>query len=185
MKNIWADIERKLSQLGCLDAMALRPGAGADDIAALERHLGTSLPEDLKHSLAIHDGQDSFGLAQGCELLSIAGIRQQWDNWRDLDEDDMNAELAEDMGSDPQDAIKPMYCNRAWIPLTHDGSGNHIGLDFDPGPNGQRGQVITFGRDEEIKRLIADGFESWLVSCSSWLDGAAWNGRYLDVKTVA
>mgnify|MGYP006198197397 CR=1 FL=1 len=45
-------------------------------------------------------------------------------------------------------AVDPAYINPRWIPLTHDGSGNHIGLDFDPWPGGRVGQVILFGRDE-------------------------------------
>jgi len=180
MVETWLRIERRLAQLGCLEAMGLRPGADAQEIERLEAHLGVALPDSVRQSLAIHDGQDGFGLAFGCELLSVAGIRQEWDNWRALDEADMNADCADAMDSVPSGFIKPLYCNRAWIPLTHDGGGNHIGLDFDPDRLGQRGQVIAFGRDEDVKRLIANSFETFMASCLGWLERATWNGTHFE-----
>jgi len=180
MVETWVRIERRLAQLGCLEAMALRPGADAQEIERLETHLGVKLPDSLRQSLAIHDGQDGFGLAYGTELLSVAGIRQQWDNWRALDEDAMNADSADMMGSAPSGFIKPLYSNRAWIPLTHDAGGNHIGLDFDPDTLGQRGQVIAFGRDEDVKRLLANSFDTFLESCAAWLEAATWNGTHFE-----
>jgi len=185
MKDMWERIERRLAELGCADAMALRPGASANEIAQLEEHLGIGLPDSVKRSLAIHDGQDGFGLVDGSALLSLAGIRQQWDTWRSLDEDAMNADCAEFMASEPEGFIKPMYCNRAWIPLTHDAGGNHVGLDYDPGPLGQRGQVIAFGRDEDTKRLLAGSFEAFMEARLSWLERARWNGEYLDAESRA
>jgi len=182
MVETWLRIERRLAQLGCLDAMGLRPGAGADEIARLESYLGVALPDSVKQSLAIHDGQDGFGLVYGTELLSIAGIRREWANWRALDEDDMNAGSADMMGSVPPGFIKPLYCNRAWIPLTHDGGGNHMGLDFDPDSFGQRAQVIAFGRDEEMKRLLANSFETFFAACAAWLERATWNGAHFEAS---
>ena len=55
-----------------------------------------------------------------------------------------------------------MYANPLWIPLTHDGGGNHAGLDFDPDTKGRPGQVIVFGRDMDTKRLVAPNFETFL-----------------------
>jgi cell wall assembly regulator SMI1 len=181
----WNRIELRLTELGCLSEMALLPGAVDEEIAALEGHIGFSLPPSLQRFLKVHDGQNGFGLMMGNQFLSIAGIRQQWDNWRSLDEDAMNEDCADSMDSSPDGVIKPMYTNRAWIPLTHDGGGNHIGLDFDPGKLGKSGQVIAFGRDEDIKRLVADDFETFLAKNLSWLESASWNGKYLDAPHIA
>jgi len=180
MIESWLRIERRLAQLGCLEAMGLRPGASEHEIERLEAHIGVKLPDCVRQSLAIHDGQDGFGLACGAGLLSVAAIRRQWDNWRALDEDAMNADSADMMGSAPPGFIKPLYCNRAWIPLTHDGGGNHIGLDFDPDRLGQRGQVIAFGRDEDVKRLLANSFDTFLDACAAWLERATWNGVHFE-----
>lgn len=180
MQAYWMRIERHLAKLGCLNPMALRPGAADADVIALEQHLGVPLPDAVKQFLAIHDGQDGFGLIFGQQLLSVAEIREQWDVWRDMDEAQMNAECADYMASDPAGVIKPLYSNRAWIPLTHDAGGNHIGIDFDPDQFGAIGQIITFGRDEDTKRLIGATFEAFLVSYVAWLERATWTGAYLD-----
>lgn len=74
----------------------------------------------------------------------------------------MNADCAEFMSSDPPGAVKPMDTNRSWIPLTREHGGNHIDLDFDPGPDGVVGQVIAYGRDEDEKRLLANSFREFL-----------------------
>lgn len=179
MQETWNRIEQRLWRLGCLEAMQLRPGAAAAELAALEQHVGLTLPPALKLFLQIHDGQDGFGLIHGQQLLSVAGIATAWDNWRALDEEEMNADCAEFMRSEPEGFIKPEYCNCAWLPLTHDAGGNHIGLDFDPGPLGSSGQVIVFGRDEDTKCLLAASFEAFVESCAVWLERAAWNGKYL------
>lgn len=180
MHEYWIPIERRLTELGCLEEMALLPGATSDEIAALEQHIGCTLPDALKQSLSVHNGQKGFGLYWGQGLLSVAAVRQQWDSWRAIDETEMNLDCADFMRSEPVGFIKPMYCNPAWIPLTYDGGGNHIGLDFDPDKLGKSGQIIAFGRDEDTKRLIAGNFEELLTACISWLERAEWNGEYLD-----
>jgi cell wall assembly regulator SMI1 len=65
-------------------------------------------------------------------------------------------------GAWPEGAVDPAYINPRWIPLTHDGSGNHIGLDFDPWPRGRVGQVILFGRDEDVKAVLAESLGKFL-----------------------
>jgi cell wall assembly regulator SMI1 len=181
MQQQWMRIKDRLATLGCLDEMALRSGASQADIEVLEEHIGVLLPQSFKQFLLIHDGQDGFGLVYGSQLLSVSGVRQQWDNWRSLDENAMNDDCAEFMGSEPEGYIKLVYCNRHWIPFSHDGGGNHDGMDFDPDARGSTGQVIAFGRDEDIKRLLANSFEAFLDSWIDWLDHAVWNGKYLDV----
>ena len=182
MYDQWLRIENRLAQLGCLDEMALLPGAAEEEISNLEQQVGFVLPGAVRQFLAIHTGQGGFGLNYGQELLSVAGIRQQWDSWRSIDESEMNADCAEFMSSEPSGVIKPVYCNRAWIPITHDAGGNHLGLDFDPDTLGQSGQVIAFGRDVDTKRLIAVSFEAFLSTYITWLERAEWNGEFLDVS---
>lgn len=185
MQAQWMRIRDRLQSLGCLEEMALLPGASQAEIDALERHIGVILPDPFKRFLVVHNGQDGFGLIYGSALLSASGIRQQWDNWRSIDESAMNADCAEFMASDPEGFIKPLYCNRAWIPFTHDGGGNHFGLDLDPDILGKAGQVIAFGRDEDTKRLLANSFELFVEDCIAWLERAVWNGEYLDVARSA
>lgn len=178
MQNFWQQVELQLKSLGCLEAMQLRPGASEHEIDQLELHLGATLPAPFRQLFMLHDGQDGFGLVYGQKLLSIQDIRKQWDAWRSIDESDMNADCAEFMSSVPEGSIKPMYCNRAWIPLTHDGGGNHIGFDLDPGERGTSGQIIVFGRDEDAKILLSSSLSEFLPVWMASLNQVSWNGKY-------
>jgi cell wall assembly regulator SMI1 len=161
--------------------MNLREGASRESLASLEEHLGVALPKSVWEFLAIHDGQDRGpGLTDSGYILSVGGIRANWNMWRDIDEDEMNEDCAELMRSQPEGFIKAMYTNPRWIPLTSDEGGNHIGLDFDPAELGSLGQVIAFGRDEDTKRLLANSFEAFVENLANSLVGLKWNGKYLE-----
>lgn len=66
------------------------------------------------------------------------------------------------MSSKPEKCIKCLYVNKLWIPIAHDDSGNHIGIDLDPDVNGKLGQIINFGRDEDEKFVIANSLNEFL-----------------------
>ena len=82
------------------------------------------------------------------------------------------------------EVVDPAYINSRWIPLTADGSGNHIGLDLDPWPRGRVGQVILFGRDEDVKVVLAESLGKFL----EWIAGLLEGGNFrleLDPGEVA
>jgi len=61
-------------------------GATVNDINDLEHQLDCSLPQDLRQSLQIHDGQERGGNPTGIifssMLLDCEEIVQEWDTWR-------------------------------------------------------------------------------------------------------
>lgn len=197
MSRYWAEIEAILREKGALDAFRLNPGASPQALRDAEAELGVELPAALKELLSVHDGEvDELGtgLIFGLPLLSTGHVLGQWQVWKSLVDDGMNEALADSMSSRPEGVIKPMYLNPRWIPLTHDGGGNHIGLDYDPDVRGTVGQVIIFGRDEDEKKLLAPSFEAflarfvhelrtihWAVTADGWsfADGAH-RGHYHD-----
>ena len=85
-----------------------------------------------------------------------------WNVWRDIASDPLNDDLSENSTSYPSGAVQTVYTTPGWIPFAHDGGGNHLGIDLSPGPVGQIGQVINFGRDEDNKFVIAPSFEAFL-----------------------
>jgi len=178
MSTEWTEIISILRREQLLDACQLNPGATAEQLKELEEHIQQPLPPTLSSFLSEHNGQDStatLGLYLGREVLSTEGIRRQWDAWRSIDEALMNEDCADFMSSEPPGAIKPMYTNHRWIPLTHDYGGNHIGLDFDPDTGGVAGQMIIFGRDEDQKRLLANSFQEFLPLMVAELREADWS----------
>jgi len=114
------------------------------------------------------------GVIFGIELLSIERIIENWRNWESVSEDGLNEEFAESMSSNPLEYIKPHYVNLRWLPLTHDQGGNHIELDFDPGPKGTIGQIIAFGRDDDEKKLVAVSFAPFIDMFINELKAIDW-----------
>jgi internalin A len=134
---------------------ALRPGAQETDLEAAEAALGQKLPEEWRQLYRLHDGENgSVGALLGMSWLPLAEVVSNWRGWMDL-----LSEYQEEGShfSVPPGAIQEHYIDRGWIPIAHDHGGNHLGIDLNPGPQGRPGQIINFGRDQEIKRVIAYG----------------------------
>jgi cell wall assembly regulator SMI1 len=172
VSNAWQRIEvwcqKHLPEL--LDN--LNPGATPSAIRAFEKVIGQTLPADLSESYAIHNGQSHegqpTGLIFGVPILPLSLVQSQWEMWRQ--HESLNEELKDSMKSVPIGAIQLDYANRGWIPLTFDWSGNHIGVDLAPGPKGTEGQVITFGRDEDQKYVVARSWAEFLNDFANQLE---------------
>ncbi|MCP4321996.1 MAG: hypothetical protein GY787_09125 [Alteromonadales bacterium] len=158
-----------------------------NELNELEQLIGLELPVSFKDFYSIHNGQsstDGRGFFFGIRLLSIEEIKNQWSTWVGLENDNLNEDLSDSMESSPNGVVKPQYLNRKWIPFTHDRGGNHIGIDFDPDSKGKFQQVISFGRDEDIKKLKADSFELFISKFVGYLESIEWslNAEKWDIK---
>jgi cell wall assembly regulator SMI1 len=49
-----------------------------------------------------------------------------------------------------------------WVPFADDGGGNFLGLDLAPDEDGTAGQVIVYGREEDVKYVLAPSFGAYL-----------------------
>ena len=62
-----------------------------NDINELEHELDCSLPQDVRDSLGVHDGQERggnpTGIIFGCMLLDCEEIVQEWKNWKTVNEE--------------------------------------------------------------------------------------------------
>ncbi len=69
----------------------LGEGCTQNDINELEHQLDCSLPQDVRESLSIHDGQERGGIPTGiifgCMLLDCEEIVQEWQNWKTVNEE--------------------------------------------------------------------------------------------------
>lgn len=132
----------------------LNPPATIDEIRNAENVMNTILPDDLRELYQIHNGEKETGpgLFFGLRFLPLNELLQEWKTWEDLEEE---FALEGDSYSIPTGFIKERYINRYWIPISKDYGGNNIGIDLDPDDNGRKGQIINFGRDEEMKYVIA------------------------------
>ena len=147
--------------------------------------MSVTFPEELRELYLRHNGQNEElasallngeqlnetnihllqvipGLFYGLDFLPLKKMISEWESWAsyleglDISPDDMN----EFSRSHRPGFVKPVYINTKWIPVT---SGpDHLGLDFDPGPKGTMCQVINYGRDEDVKYVIASSFGEFL-----------------------
>lgn len=146
------------------DEYVWNPPASDEQLDAFERAVGIELPESYRQLYRWHDGEndDRWGHFYGLPMLPLKEAEAQWKAWIRVLGDFKGNRYEIRGGGWPAGAVDPAYINPRWIPLTHDGSGNHIGLDFDPWPQGRVGQVILFGRDEDVKAVLAESLGKFL-----------------------
>lgn len=159
-----------------LDQYKFNPPATDAELDAFERLVGLKLPQAYRQLYRWHDGEndDRWGHIYGLPLLPLKDAAFQWKSWARVLADFGGNRYEVPGASWPADAVDPAYINPRWLPLTHDGSGNHIGLDFDPWPDGRVGQVILFGRDEDVKCVLAESLGKFL----EWIAGLLESGNF-------
>lgn len=64
----------------------------------------------------------------------------------------------------PANFIKSEYYYPGWIPILKDHIGNQIAIDLSPGPKGNQGQIIIFGRDFDTKLVISSSFQEFIYN---------------------
>lgn len=168
--KLWLELKSWYSEHLPQALDALNPGATEQSIAEmddeLENIIGQGLPQELRNVYAQNDGQSNdevvCGVLFGLEFLSLAEMKRVWRDWYDLAQS--MPELAKEPGtSHPPSAILAEYINIHRIPFASDGSGNHLGIDLQPGLQGRIGQVINYGADEKRKFVVAPSFKSFLA----------------------
>lgn len=158
------------------DKYEFNPPATDAQIDAFERLLGFKMPRTYRQLYRWHNGEndDRWGHFFGLPLLPLDQAAAQWEAWNKvLSEFDGNRYMVPGSAW-PNGAVDPAYINPRWVPLTHDGSGNHIGLDFDPWSGGRFGQAILFGRDEDVKVVLAESLGKFL----EWIAGLLESGNF-------
>jgi cell wall assembly regulator SMI1 len=150
MKTVWDRIHAWLDANAPAGYGHLRPGASAAAIRAAEKAMGLKLPDDLKASYRIHDGQDNTpGLVggEGWMLLSLAQIVEQWGHWS---------------RANPKDAY---YVPIAWI-----GMGDYVFLNLDPKDAEDSGSLMIQRRDSVDPDPFMPSFAFWITDFASMLE---------------
>lgn len=161
---------------------SLNPGASEQALREFENELkdevSQNLPQGLRDIYLQNDGQKrtiTCGMFFGLEFLSLTELMRLWRGWKDIASNPFYAGMNEFSTSHPAAAIRQEYALTGWIPFAYDWGGNHLGVDVNPGPAGQVGQVINFGRDENNKFVIAPSFTAFL----GWQLAQLQNGNFL------
>jgi cell wall assembly regulator SMI1 len=145
MQEIWAQIDNWLGVNAPEILDLLQPGASDDEISELENFLSVQLPEDVKSSYRIHNGQSEYKcglIVNDWELLSLARIVDEWTVWKELLDDGIfQNEDGQDQGSKPVPGVSNVWWSSRWIPITYNGGGDHHCLDLNPAEGGNVGQI--------------------------------------------
>lgn len=172
MKELWDQFEAWLTVHWPDGLASLNPPATDEELALLEDALGAKLPEDFSECLRVHNGQSDSagGLFDNSKFLSTGAILEEWKVWKDL----LDSGEFEGIHSEPEDGIKSDWWNASWIPMTHNGCGDHYCIDLAPARGGHRGQVITMWHDMLERRVQAKTFGEWFQNYVA----AVINGEY-------
>src|SRR4051812_41664266 len=95
---------------------ALNPGASEEQIAALEAAIQQRLPQDLRTSLSIHNGQplrSNAFLFGRLQLLSCEDIASEHSFWAEASP----REAAFGARCYPENALAHLRFHRGWIPV--------------------------------------------------------------------
>lgn len=146
------------------DKYVFNPPATDAQLDAFEQIVRVKMPRSYRQLYRWHDGEndDRWGHIYGLPILPLEMAAADWRQWKRTLAAFGGNRYPVPGGAWPKDAVDPAYTNPAWIPLTGDGSSGNIGLDFDPWPAGRIGQVILFGRDEDVKVVLAESLGKFL-----------------------
>lgn len=95
--------------------------ATVNDVNELEHELDCTLPQEVRESLQVHDGQERGGMPTGvlfgCMLLDCEEIIQEWQNWRTVNEAYFSNEASYEI---PQAPIKAFAgSSSSAVPVPH------------------------------------------------------------------
>jgi cell wall assembly regulator SMI1 len=162
----WADIHKWLDRHAPSVRKNLNPPADETALARLVKAVGRELPEAFLESYRIHDGAGrSSGPLIGVPLLSAGEIVKEWKDLKPRRGEDRPP--PEQPVSARPGAIQEVGWSPGWIPFAGPDQENYLALDFDPGPTGTAGQVISFGADQFIygtpRYVLASSFGAFMA----------------------
>lgn len=170
--EIWRRLERWAADH--VPGLEFAKGATDSEIAAVEKTLGISFPEDFRQSLAIHNGEqyefvrEGFNpggrllrvrhgawLPGGANLHSLGEIETQWTELLDYVDNQFEQEFSED------GKTREVIFHRKRIPIAEQEGITWMFLDFCPGPKGTDGQVI-YNINECDFKVLGTSFTAFL-----------------------
>ncbi len=135
-------------------------GCSQNDINELEHELDLSLPQDVRESLSIHDGQERggrpTGIIIGCMLLDCEEIVQEWNNWKVVNEEYLSGVRK----ATPHYPLKSLNTGPSSSSSTHQ----------QQGPNKYWRQDLLDRQDSQPPKAIQKAYAhpSWIPLARDW-----------------
>jgi cell wall assembly regulator SMI1 len=142
IESLWKRIHDWLDANAPAGYGDLRPGATENAISAAEQAMGIKLPDDMKGSYRIHDGQGNEpGLigGEGWCLLRLGEMVEIWRRWCQFN---------------PENARR--------VPVAWGGTNDYVFLDLRP-EVGESGCMMVQRSDSTDADPLAPSYSAWLV----------------------
>jgi cell wall assembly regulator SMI1 len=170
------------------DAPLFAPPASGSALAALERHVGIPLHDQVAGLLRMCDG-----IRPGTYPLPMRATSPT--KWRNISSAEVSArwDLLGSIGDGTSlelkvrtvGPVRPTWWNRCWIPIGDCGMGDVVCADMDPAQGGAVGQLILYEHDFEERKVLYPSLLNWLRECADDLESGAYvyvDGVGLDRK---
>jgi len=175
VKQAWQRIEAWFSANAPDYLKRLQPPATPAAIEQAESELKQKLPDDLKVSLQVHNGQNPRAM-EIFGTWGLHGLEKAMYSWRKFsgmaEDGTLSTEDSPKIKASP--SVRPRQWDHGWLPISPKGSGDHLLLDLDPKDPACRGQVITFSPRSSTRQVVAPGFGAWLEQIAADLESGKW-----------
>jgi cell wall assembly regulator SMI1/predicted DNA-binding WGR domain protein len=165
----WKRIDAWLTQNAPQLMAKMGKPATQEAVAEAEATLGVELPDAVRASYAVHDGSGEVSLFPSGDYLSLDEMLVQYRCWKGLVEEGS----WDDEVSEPEGPIQKVHYHLKWIPLTHDGGGDHTLIDMAPAEGGKVGQLINFSHETGPEEIAAPGLAEYLAYLADGLEAGA------------
>lgn len=162
--NAWQRIERVLNRRASKVAATLAPPATEQEIAEVERVLKLTLPDDLKQSLRIHNGQiDPSQLCSFVQFYILLSTSQIIESWQMYTETDLR------IRRENRDESPPLFLwwRTAWIPFAR-ADGDVLCINCNP-DSAKVGAVIEAPQAGCQVLVVANSYSEWLEAATNRL----------------
>ena len=157
--------------------LTLADGASHEQLAAFENAVSQRLPPDFRESYLLHNGTgDSFLLYFG-ELMTLDAIEKIWRRYGEW-QDTRSYGIGDDWQTSAKGPIRPFWWRRSRIPITENGSGDHVFVDLAPAKGGRRGQLLKYSHETGPAFVLAESLSAWLAEIASDLE----RGKYVYIE---
>lgn len=142
----------------------LPKGVSLDAIHEFETATEISLPQSLRDFYLRHDGTGDcfFGPYEiGGGDQGFLSLQQSLGNWQSMCE--IGSE-SEDLGmyGEQEGPVRKKHWHNKWIPLTDNGCGDYIYIDFDPDTNGTVGQIVDWWHEPAKSTFLYQSFSEFI-----------------------
>jgi cell wall assembly regulator SMI1/predicted DNA-binding WGR domain protein len=165
----WKRIEAWLTKNAPALMAKMGKGASQESIVKAETVLGVEFPDAVRASYAVHDGSGEVSLFPSGDYLSLDEMLGQYKVWKELVEEGS----WDDEESEPEGPIQKVHYHLKWIPLTHNGGGDHTLIDLAPAEGGKVGQLIDFSHEMGPECVAATGLAEYLAYLADGLEAGA------------